>query len=247
LGRNLQQTREKRGWTQLQVTHRTGISPPQLQRLEAGQIIAFPEQAEALRQLYGIAVLEAQNLTDSSEIRRRSGINPYRLEAGDPQPWKTARADWARKTKLAPEIWDWMSQFLPADSARECSGLAQCAAAEAKPSLGNPHQWGFDLRAVVDRQGKLLGARVLPGPSYSKDDVDLVIWPQVCLRIDDRHFRKGRKRLWLILEFDGEGHNFNRDAYRSIKIGLPEIRITGEEIKRGQTFALLLQRAEEAN
>lgn len=251
----LQQARAKRNLTQAEVSRRTGISRPQLQRLEAGQVVASSEQAEALRQLYGIPVLEANNVIDFSEMRRRAAINPYLPDPIDPQPWKTAREAWARKVKLAPEIWDWMSQFLPADSARECFGLGQCAAAEAKPFLGNPHQWGFNLRVVVDRHGKLLGARVLPGLSYSKDDIDLVIWPQVCLRIDDRHcyrvdglvfFRKGRRRLWLILEFDGEGHNYSGDAYRSVKIGIPEIRITGEEIKLGQTFALLLQRAEEA-
>lgn len=251
----LQQARDERELTQTEVSLRTGISRTQLQRLEAGQVVASPEQAAALRQLYGIELLESKHVVEGSEIRRRAGLNPYLLNHVDPQPWKTARATWGGKAKLTSEVWNWLSQFLPADSARECFGLVQCALAGAKPFLGNPHQWGFDRLVVVDRQGKLLGARVLPGLCYSKDDVDLVIWPQVCLRIDDRHcyrvdglifFRKGRKRYWLTLEFDCEGHNFNRDAYRKVKIGMPEIRITGEDIKLRQVFPLLLKRAQEA-
>lgn len=251
----LQQARNNRKLTQTEVSQRTGISRTQLQRLETGQVLASPEQAKALRQLYGIEVLESTHLVESSEIRRRAGLNPYVLDSVDPRPWKTARATWGGKAKLPSGVWDWLSQFLPADSAKECFGLVQCAVAGAKPFLGNPHQWGFDRLVVVDRKGKLLGAQALPGLCYSKHEVDIVLWPQVCLRIDERHcyrvdglvfFRQGRKRYWLILEFDCEGHNFNRDAYRSVKIGMPEIRITGEEIKLRQVFPLLLKRAEEA-
>ena len=252
----LQKARELRKKTQDEISSLTRVSRQQLQRLEAGEIVASAEQAEALRQFFGMAILEAKQVLDFSEMRRRSGIRPFVLDPVDPQPWKTARANWGgAKSGVPVDIWDWMSQFLPADSARECSGWVQCAAAGFKPFLGNPHQWGFDQLVVVDRQGRLLGARVLPGLCYSQDDMDIVIWPQVCLRVDDRHcyrvdglmfFRKGRKRLWSTLEYDCEGHNYNRDAYRSAKIGLLEVRITSEEMKSGQVFALLVQRAGEA-
>ncbi len=250
----IQKARDERGMSQIEVSRRTGISRPQLQRLEAGLVLATPEQARALRELLGVVVLESKNVIDFSEVRRRAGIHPYALDPVNPLPWKTAWESWGT-LGLSSEVRDWMSEFLPADSARECSGLGQCAAAGAQPFLGNPHQWGFDGHVVVDRQGRLLGARVLPGLCYSKDDVDMVLWPQVCLRIDDRHcyrvdglmfYRHARKRCWPILEFDCEGHDFRRDAYRSVKIGLPEVRITGAEIKARQTFALLLQRAEES-
>ena len=252
----LQKARDLRGKTQNEISSLTRVSRQQLQRLEAGEIVASAEQADALRQFFDIAVLETKHVLDFSEMRRRSGIRPFLLDPVDPQPWKTARSNWGGgKSGVSLEVWDWMSQFLPADSARECSGWVQLAAVGFKPFLGNPHQWGFDRLVVVDRQGRLLGARMLAGLSYSEGDVDIVIWPQVCLRVDDRHcyrvdglmfFRKGRKRLWSVLEYDCEGHNYNRDAYRTVKIGLPEVRITGEELKSGRVFELLMRRAEEA-
>lgn len=224
-----------------------------MQRLEAGQILASPQQARALRRYYGTPVLEAKQLVDVSEVRRRAGLTPYLLESVNPLPWNTA---WNKALKVPTEVWEWMREFIPADSACECNGWCQCVAAGAQPFLGNPHQWGFDRHPVVDRQGRLLGARVLPGLGYSQGEIDIVLWPQVCLRVDDRHcyrvdglvfFRNGRNRCWLVLEFDGGGHDFRRDAYRLARLALPEVRILGAEIKAGQTFQLLLERARQAS
>ncbi|MBN9420578.1 MAG: helix-turn-helix transcriptional regulator [Candidatus Eremiobacteraeota bacterium] len=249
----LQKTREERDKSQNEVSAETGVSRQQLHRLESGEVVASAEQAEALRKFLGIPILESKHVVDFSEMRRRSGIRPFLLDKVDPQPWKTARSNW--KLRVSAEVLDWMSQFLPADSARECYGLDQCVEAGAQPFVGNPHQWGFDALAVVDRLGKLLGARVLPGLAYSEKELDIVLWPQVCLRVDDRHvyrvdalmfFRYGRKRFWLIVEFDCEGHDSRRDAYRSGKIGLPEVRINGEEVRLRKVFSLLVERAKAA-
>ncbi|MBN9417391.1 MAG: hypothetical protein J0I12_18230 [Candidatus Eremiobacteraeota bacterium] len=177
---------------------------------------------------------------------------PLRSGCGESGALECCLGELGQDFPLARDAWEWMREFLPADSACECRAWCQCAAAGAKPFLGNPHQWGFDLHPVVDRQNRLLGARVLPGLCYSKGEVDVMIWPQVCLRVDDRHcyrvdglvfFRCGRQRYWLVLEFDGDGHNYRSDVYRMAKIGLPEVRISGEEIREGKTFSLLLERA----
>lgn len=180
----LRKIRDTRNKSQLEAVRESGVSRTVFQRLEAGQLLASPEQAKALRSYYGTPVLEAQQLVEASEVRRRAGTTPYLIESVNPLPWNTA---WNGAPKIPREIWEWMREFLSADSACECNGWCQCVAAGARPFLGNPHQWGFDRHAVVDRQGRLLGARVLPGLSYTQAEVDLVLWPQVCLRVDDRH------------------------------------------------------------
>ena len=249
---NLQRAREKRNKTQIIASSESHISRATLQRLEAGQLLASTEQAKLLRDYYKVPVLEARQVIEQSEVRKIAGLAPYVLDPVNPGPWNVAWDSWGKSLNLARDVWEWMREFVQADSACECRGWCQCAAAGAKPFLGNPHQWGFDLHAVVDRQLRLLGARLLPGLFYSEGEIDLAIWPQVCLRVNDRHcyrvdglvfFRYGRHRYWLILEFDGDGHNFTSDKYRNAKIGLPEVRINAAEIREGKTFSLLLERA----
>lgn len=246
----LKQARRLRKLSQSEVCKIVGISRAQLYRLESGQqVVAAPEVAKALRDLLGIAVLEARQVLPVGD---RADICPFDLESVNPLPWRVAWTSWG-SLGIAARVREWMSQFLPADSACECSALSQLVAAGAEPLLGSPHQWGFDLHPVVDGHGRLLGARVLAGLSYQRPGLQVALWPQVRLRVDDRHcyrvdalmdFRLGRLRRWLVLEFDGEGHQSSGDTYRSNKLGLPEVRISGREIRQNQTLARLLQRAE---
>ncbi|MBX3170699.1 MAG: hypothetical protein KF760_25060 [Candidatus Eremiobacteraeota bacterium] len=147
-----------------------------------------------------------------------------------------------------------MSHFLPAESSHECYALLQAAVAGAEEFLGNPHEWGFDLHPITNRSGRLLAERMLPGLIFRGDQEDVILWPQVTMRIDSKHafrldclmlYRKGKKVYWLAVEFDGSGHNSSRDPYRSEKLGMLEVRITGQEIRQGKVFAILRERAEE--
>jgi hypothetical protein len=248
----LRRAREKRNKSPISAASESKVSRAVLQRLEAGQLLASPEQAELLRDYYRMPVLEARHFIEPSEVRRITSVAPFVVDPVNPVPWNVAWESWGRSMKLDLEVWEWMREFLPADSACECRGWCQCVVAGARPFLGNPHQWGFDSHALVDRQSRLLGPRVLPGLCYREGELDVAVWPQVCVRVDDRHcyrvdglvfFRRGRQRYWLILEFDGDGHNFKSDAYRLTKIGLPEVRISGAEVREGRTFPLLLERA----
>ena len=202
-----------------------------------------------------MVVLCNDHLLDDRDLREQSGVRPFDLERVNPDNWRAAMRYWGsslRKLNIGRDTWDWMSTFLPSDSTRECYGLGQVALAGAVPAVGNPHQWGFDLHVVVDRFGKLLGARMLPGLAYTGPDGYFVFWPQVSLRTAKTTFRldglmfyrRGSERYWLVVEFDAEGHNFVKDPYRTAQLGMLEVRISGEEIRQKKTFALLTERAE---
>ena len=93
---------------------------------------------------------------------------------------------------------------------------------------------------------------MLPALTYKGRDRFFIFWPQVSLRIGETTFRldglmfyrRGAVRYWLVVEFDGAGHDHSKDPYRSGQLGMMEVRITGEEILQGRCFALLIERAE---
>lgn len=185
----------------------------------------------------------------------RADSRPYRLDAVNAEPWRTAQKFWGgrmARAKLDETVWEWMCHYLPGESSHECYlwGQVQCAGGE--PFLGNPLVWGFDQHVLVDRLGKLLGVRILPGLVYKRGDLEIVFWPQVSVRTEKHTFRldalifvrKGKKRYWLVGEIDGAGHNGQGDAYRSEQLQMMEVRISGEEVRSGRAWDLLMERIE---
>ncbi len=248
--------REAAGLSQLDAARQLGVSRQFLARLEQGHALPSREQAAALRGFYGVPVLEADCLLDRGERRLRARLSPYALLPVDPTPWRTAWQDYGYTLQamgLDPDVWRWMSHFLPADSARECYSLGQVAALGARPMLGNPNHWDFLDHVVVDHLGMLPGARLFPGLLYTCADTELWLWPQTRLRIDARSwfrldgllsYRKGSRGYWFDYEVDAKGHDFRGDSYRAERLGLLEVRLTGEEVGSGKAAQLLLERIE---
>lgn len=255
--RYLKKRREELQWTQTEVALRCGMSRQHLNRLEAGRALASREQARLLRDLLGVPVLCADDLVGEREMRDLSGAAPYDLEALSPALWKAGWEFWGEhlvRMGIDRELWDWMSAFLAVDSSLECYALGQLVAEGARSFLGNPNQWGFDAHVVVDRLGRLLGERMLPGLIYRDKQRTFVFWPQVSLRtslgtfrLDGLMFHRGPAgRHWLASEFDGRGHDPRGDEKRAGKLVMLEVRINGDEIRQRRTLPLLLERAEAA-
>lgn len=249
--------REKEKHTQTEAALRLGVSRSHLSRLEQGKALATAAQAIAIRELYGVPVLEVDHQYKASKLRRDCGIRPYVMDRVNPDPWRTAYEYWGKALRaLDLRIFEWMSHYLPSESTHEAYSLLQAAAKGAEPFLGNPHEWDFDLHPVVDRTGRLLGARVLPGLIYrGGDGRDFILFPQVTLRVDVSNafrldcltfYRKENRNHWLDLEFDASGHDVSKDKYRSDKLGMKVVRISGKEIREGRVVELLLQRADAA-
>ncbi|MBX3171801.1 MAG: helix-turn-helix transcriptional regulator [Candidatus Eremiobacteraeota bacterium] len=254
----LLKVREKADLKQAEAARQMGVSRQFLARLEQGQSLPSADQAGILRGFYGVPVLESAHLLDQYERRRDAALCPYAVDFVDPTPWKTTHEDYGYTLEalgLDPALWQWMSSFLPADAPRECFALGQVAALGARPMLGNPNRWDFVEHVVVDHLGRLPGCRVFPGLIYESGDTDLWLWPQMRLRIDARYwfrldglvgYRKASRRFWLALEWDGAGRDLRRDAFRSERLGMLEVRITNQEIKEVRTTALLFERIEAA-
>ncbi len=252
----LLKVRENADLKQAEAARQMGVSRQFLGRLEQGQSLPSAEQAEVLRKFYGLPVLEAAHLLDQYERRRT--LCPYALELVDSTPWRTTHDDHGftlQALGLDPALWQWMTSFLPADVPRECFALGQVASLGARPMLGNPNHWDFLEHVVVDHLGKLPGCRVFPGLLYASGDSELWLWPQMRLRIDARTwfrldglvgYRKASRRFWLGLEWDGAGRDLRRDAFRTERLGMLEVRITNQEIGELRTTALLFERIESA-
>lgn len=248
--RYLQQRREELGHSQQYVASEAGISRTHYQRVEQGMVAASPDQACSLQRILGIPVVSTDHLFGQNERRDLCGASLFEVE-------NMSRSTWAHAARLtgvqglSPELWGQLSTFFHTDSALECSALAQLAAGGAEFKLDSPLLWGFKGAIPVDRHDRFLGALRLPCLFYKKEKVAFVFWPQFRLRpgeitwrVDGLVFyRDANRRGWLMVEFDGSGHDARLDLFRASQLRLPEVRITGKEIGARQTMELLLQRA----
>lgn len=226
------------------------MSRTHYQRIEQGLAAASPDQARSLERILGVPVFSTEHIFGQNERRDLCGASLYAVENMSRSTWMHA----ARRTGthgLSPDLWSQMCTFFHTDSALECSALAQLAAAGAKLRLDSPLLWGFRGLVPVDRHDQFLGALRLPCLFYKKEKVAFVFWPQfrlrpgeVTWRVDGLVFyRDATCRIWLIVEFDGSGHDARLDLFRASQLRLPEVRITGKEIVARQTMPLLLDRA----
>ncbi len=248
--RYLQQRREELGHSQQQVALAATMSRTHYQRIERGLVAASPVQAQALERVLGVPVISTDHLFGQNERRDLCGASLFEVE-------NMSRSTWALAAKLtgvhglSRQVWSQLSTLFHTDSALECSALAQVAAAGGELRLDSPLLWGFKGAIPVDRHDQFLGALRLPCLFYKKEKVVFVFWPQfrlrpgeVTWRVDGLVFyRDATRRGWLIVEFDGSGHDARLDLFRASQLRLPEVRITGKEIGARQTMDLLLQRA----
>lgn len=246
----LQTRRVELGLSQLEVARSARMSRSQYQRIETGHLLASAEQASALEAVLSVPVLSEKHLIRAGDRRDMSRAPLFRAEDRSRATWMQASRLWGLHG-VDPTVWTQMSLFFETGSARECSGLTQIAAGGASLRLDSPLLWGFDRHVPVDQHDRFLGAAHLPCLFYEQEKITFALWPQMRLRPADitwcldglLFFRRGAQRRWLDLEFDGGGHDPRNDLYRAYQLQLPEVRITGEEIKAGEVFRLLLERA----
>ena len=106
--------------------------PSTLESAGDGRSLATREQARALRELFGVAILCNEHLLDDRDLREQADVRPFDLERVNQDNWKAATRYWGAcllRLGLSAETWDLMCTFLPSDSTRECYGLGQVAVA----------------------------------------------------------------------------------------------------------------------
>lgn len=244
----LKQARKDLSHSQQFVAQAAGMSRSHYQRIEQGWVAASPAQALALQAVLGIPVFSSDQLLTQNERRDLSCASLFEVENMSRSTWLHASKLWGT-FGLAPEVWSQLSTFFHTDSARECSALAQVASG-SQVRIDSPLLWGFK-GIIVDRHDQFLGAARLPCLFYRRGKVAFVLWPQIRLRPGDvtwrvdglLFFRDPTRRGWLIVEFDGDGHDARLDLFRASQLRLPEVRITGKEIGARRTLQLLLDRA----
>ena len=142
----------------------------------------------------------------------------------------------------------WLKRFCHSDEATESLGLVQLAAAGARPVFASPHECGFRGVPVMDFKGLSLGERLLPGLHWAHPEFECILWPQVTLRPMAISYRADYLVLlrkssshWLILELDGQKHDQEADSYRQCQLGLLDIRIAANEVRKFRFISLLME------
>lgn len=248
----LQQAREDKNLKQGQLAEKTGISRQRICKIEKGLVLPTKAQSELLASELGLAgVPSSEDLLLDRESQNIPKHRAYELEVHNQERWKVALKSWSARIfqlRLDPRTLSWMRLLIRVDSALEALFWMLLAATKADVFLANPHSMGFRLHPIVDSQGFCLGERCLPGFYLESGNRRIWIWPQVYLRPKDIAYRvdalilivEGENRRWLVLELDGQGHNFNKDAFRREQLGMSEVRISEKEIKEGNPVQLLL-------
>ncbi len=248
----LRQAREDRNLNQGQLADKTGISRQRICKIEKGLVLPTKAQSEVLAKELGLGGVPCSgDLLHDRETQKVPKHRAYELEVHNPERWKVALKAWSSRIyrlRLDPRKLAWMRLLIRVDSALEALFWMLLAAAKAEVLLTNPHSMGFRLHPIVDSQGFCLGERCLPGLYLESWNKKIWIWPQVNLRPKDIAYRvdalllvvEGENRRWVVLELDGQGHNFTKDAFRREQIAMSEVRITEKEIKEGNPVQQLL-------
>lgn len=222
------------------IAELTGLSRFAWRRLETGQNLPNPQQAESLERICGHALPTTAHLMNSERMRLFE-TDRYQLSPVTPGPWLRLKS---RIFQNHPgwRTLDWAQQLLACESDLEAKGLWPFIQAGAKPVVANPHELGFDLHPIIRADDRALGARVLPGLANFEGDLPYIIFPQVRLRtptiparLDGLVWYKVDDFAgWADLEFDGNGHNSTNDPRRTLALGLNTIRITKQIIDSHQ-------------
>ncbi|MBS2040953.1 helix-turn-helix transcriptional regulator [bacterium] len=248
------QKRRALGLSQEAVAVRVGISRQHYCRIERGLSLPNREQAAMLSEVLATAVVHADQLYLERERRDRSGYGLYALGQVSSEPWRVHQQARGVESAIDRATWEWLQTFVHADSSYECSGLCDLVKGGAEPMVDSPLLWGFDRHVLLDSKGQLLGARYLPCLGYRKGALHFVLWPQVTLRTELAtvrvdgllYFSLNGSRGWLVLEFDGPGHQLGQDGYRARIHGIPELRFRTQEIRARRCLEMLLGHLDQA-
>lgn len=232
------QVRKEKNLSQVQIAESCGMSRFNWHCIEVGKQLPRREQLEKI----GTGLPCREDRLSARELRLWTRSHPFQIEAVNPEPWIRARKHWAYRIDsfgLSPELLQWIEKLFLCDSGVEAYGWVQLACLEGRRQISNPHELGFDRHPIVLKSGIALGSQQFAGLQGRQDGLDFLVWPQVWLRTPSVTFRvdgllilrRGKRSMWAILEFDGFGHEPDRDQFRRESLGLPEIRLTSEDVK----------------
>lgn len=249
---HLRQRRIDLGLTQADVAKTAGLSRQQYVRIEQGLALPGKEQAARLTEILGTALLHGAQTFSDRQRRAAAGYTPYRLETVSSEPWRVFEQTHGVAMGVDRATWDWLRTYVHCDSSFECGGHCDIVRGGARPMVDSPLLWGFERHVLLDSKGQLLGARVLPCLHYQEKDVQLIFWPQVTLRTERGTLRvdglmiywSSQGRYWCVVEFDGLGHQGEKDPYPAQMHQMPEIRFSSNEIRGRRCLELLLERAQ---
>lgn len=100
---------------------------------------------------------------------------------------------------------------------------------------------GFRQHRAVDASGnRSVSDLRLPCLEASREESSLLMFPQVRLDVRRAYYRldalccvrSGKRRCWVNLEIDGQGHDPEFDAQRQAHLDLPTVRLTRADLKR---------------
>jgi DNA-binding XRE family transcriptional regulator len=241
----LKELRLRLGATMQQMADRCQVSRQHWSDIEAGRVLPTPEVAGHLS-CFGLVPCTNDTLS-ARQLRTWETGCPYNLERVNPEPWDRAIRNWGYRLDLDGRIREWLMTMIVSESGLESCGWFQLAALNARPLIENPHTLGYRELPIMDRQGKVLGERCLPGICGNWGGLRFMAWPQVSLRPGNVTYRadgllwlrEGKRSAWGVLEFDGPTHNLPWDAERKRLLGMAEIRFSHDEVKGfrvGQRF-----------
>ncbi len=230
--------------TAQEIADQIGVPKTTLLNIERGRCLPEPGVAQKLRQ-----TLILPGLPDSSQVLRPNFVQRYPYAWARPNQicWQRAEKVFAyklRRLTVPPAVSDWMKENLASESPVECLALWSLAAMGAVGQFSNPHAWGYRDQCILDRDGKPLGERCLPGLQWKVDGKIVLIWPQVnlltakgCFRADLLVMLDG---VWYLVEIDGKTHVLEYDNYRDECLARKPIRIRNEDVCKLR-FAHLLR------
>lgn len=234
----LEELRNREGWTVSQLGRATGLDRRLLTDLERGVALATPKTLEIL-QLHGIDGLACESQILRKKALRGLPLRPFETGKYNQEAWARAAQAYSKLfSRLDSYRRAWLRNYVRADSALECYLWVKLLLAGGQLRLANPHACGFRKLPVVDEMGEALGERLLPCIHWKRGSLEVVIWPQVCLRPDKWTFRvdglvlrASPKPRWGALEVDGAGHNHEKDDFRSSQLLQNLVRLTKADLQ----------------
>lgn len=177
-------------------------------------VLPSPELAERMEGLLG-----SRPLVCSADLvpTHRMGLRLFDFPPVSDDVWRRALEDWEypiSRLGLPKRLPGWMRSHLGPESTFEAYTLLHLAALEGASQVSNPHALGFRHLPIVDRDGQVLGERLLPGLTGRVEGVPFWVWPQVSFRVGRAPYRvdglvlfrpPARGSVWATKEVDGPG------------------------------------------
>lgn len=241
---------------QRQMAEACGVSRSTWQMVEYGIILPSPELGQKICELTGLGAVPTQDDSLSAqELRRFHRARPFEFAGHSEDVWARVHDRCSSMTQLYTTIGQhllaWMESMLECESVPEGVTWLQLAFGGASQVIANPHELGFRGQCIVDRSGKPLGERQLPGLQGQLGSTSYLVWPQVSVRPRSAIIRmdglllltRGCDRHWVDLEIDSALHDPEKDALRRKLLKMDEIRLTQLDVDRFKVVERISERA----